>query len=112
MNFHFMKLDCYSPAAFELLWRRVKLNREQHACDAFYLPDTVLIECSAIKAWYFTSTSGMAVLRKGASQLAPETVIESFSADVFPLDVCCFVSYIDFGKDTDILCKVNYLTPP
>ncbi|CAL5975320.1 Conserved_hypothetical protein [Hexamita inflata] len=108
-----MDQEYFCPSVYELMWKKVKLNEtKQMCCDMFYLPDTIFIEYSQIKYWYFSSLYDTCVLKKNKESLNTEAILSSFSADVYPLSVCCSVCYIDFNQETEIIHKTHYFTPP
>ncbi|KAH0575737.1 hypothetical protein SS50377_23377 [Spironucleus salmonicida] len=102
----------FSPSVYDLIWKKTKHKDNLLTNTSFYLPDTIFIEHSVIKNWYFSSIKEPAVLKRGKDSFTSDKIVDIFNQDCYPLQCCAMIIYIDLNCNSDIVYKVDYLSPP
>lgn len=72
----------------------------------------MLIENSEIVDWYFSGINDPAILKKNRTMLSVETILDVFTKHCYTLQCCCMIVHIDLNKNSEVVHKIQYLTPP
>lgn len=103
-----------SHQIYDLMWQKIPEesdNTTEYGLTSLFLPDTLLIEDSIIKNWYFTSSEHRTILRKNKANITNKNILNTFAAGIHPEAVCALIAYIDLSPSLDVHYTVRYLTP-
>lgn len=96
------------------MWQKIPEksdNSTEYGLTSLFLSDTLLIENSIIKNWYFTSAESKTILRKNKANITNKNILNTFASGIHPEAVCALIAYIDLSPSLDVHYTVRYLTP-
>lgn len=103
-----------SHQLYDLMWQKIPEESDdstEYGLTSLFLPDTLLIEDSIIKNWYFTSAEDGTILRKNKANITNKNILNAFTSGVHPEAVCALMAYIDLSPSLDVHYTVRYLAP-
>lgn len=103
-----------SHQLYDLMWQKIPEESDdstEYGLTSLFLPDTLLVEDSIIKNWYFTSSEDGTILRKNKANITNKNILNAFASGVHPEAVCALVAYIDLSPSLDVHYTVRYLAP-